>query len=68
MEQELINKIRQLLPSKIAADICSVQKMPDDFFIDLLASGHSEEWLIANDYMPIDDQTKLMWVKKNGDL
>lgn len=66
MNQEFIDLARKLLPSMIAKELCEVQPMEGEIFTRAMVEGKSEEWLIENGYEPVDSQTRLMWVKKNG--
>lgn len=55
-------------PDKLARELISVQPMDTPEIKEALTSlftlGKSEKQLIAEGYKPVDEQTRLMWVKK----
>lgn len=63
---KMIAAIRKQIPDQIASELVSVQPMPNDVGQKLYSEGKSEEWLKENGYRPVDGQTKLLWVKKDG--
>jgi hypothetical protein len=66
MNQELIDTLRKMVPNIMAEELCEVQPMDDEIFTHAMVEGKSEKWLIENGYELVDSQTRLMWVKKDG--
>jgi hypothetical protein len=60
---KLISKLRIRAPEEIAKEIVSVQPIDSKIFKDLVESASSEEDLIREGYVPVDNQTKLLWHK-----
>jgi hypothetical protein len=60
----MINRIRELIPTRFAEEILSVQPMDSNLMIDVMKEAKNEEWLIENGYEPVDPQTRLLWRKR----
>ena len=58
----LMPRIKGLDPNVMAADICSVQPMPDHALADLYKNALSREELVAKGYKPVSN-LGLMWIK-----
>lgn len=58
----LIPRIKGIDPNVLAAEICSVQPMPDNGLADLYKNALSREELIAKGYKPVSN-LGLMWIK-----
>ncbi len=62
---ELIKQIRQMMPSIIAHQLTEVQRMDGVLLSEMMKQGMNEQDLIEQGYKPIDEQSRLIWIKKN---
>lgn len=62
--QPTIDMLRKLIPSQIAAELVSVQPMNVDLSPLLEDNGPTEQELRAAGYEPVDELTRLLWMKK----
>ena len=58
----LMPRIKDIDPNVLAAEICSVQPMPDHTLADLYNNALSREELVAKGYKPVSN-LGLMWIK-----
>lgn len=56
--------IRRTVPKLLAEEIVRVQPMSHDVFVKLYQQAHNEAELRGAGYVPIDEQTKLKWIRK----
>jgi len=63
MDEEMIKKIRAIMPDQIANKIVSVQPMPSASFVAIYDHSKSEEELKKEGYKPVS-QMGMMWIKE----
>lgn len=63
MDQATIDMMRRLIPQRMAEELVSVQPITVDLS-PLMDGGPSEQELREAGYEPVDELTKLMWIKK----
>jgi len=61
---ELIMQIRQMMPSIIAHQLAEVQRMDGVLLSEMMKQGMTEKDLIERGYEPVDEQSRLIWIKK----
>jgi hypothetical protein len=65
MNEDIVKQLRKTIVKKMAEDLCSVQPMPSDAIKNLIESSVSEAELKKEGYRPVDETTKLMWIKND---
>ena len=63
MDQELIARLRKVMPEETAKELNAVEPMPSTGMEELLDQARSAEWLQANGYEPVS-RLGLIWRKK----
>jgi hypothetical protein len=64
-DNDLIEKIRKIMPAKIAEELINIQPIDPNLFCEAYKNSKSEEELIKENYKPIDPNGfKLLWVNK----
>lgn len=60
---QMIQRMRDILPARIASEMVSVQPMSGDLVKTLVENGKSEKQLIEDGYQPVSNMG-LVWIKK----
>jgi len=63
MDEEMIKKIRAVMPDQIARELVSVQPMPSEAFKEFYEQSKSKEQLEKEGYKPVSNMG-LMWIKE----
>ena len=63
--KKILDKVRKTLPNKIAEELVGVQPIDSNTIKTLYENSVDESELIKNGFEPIDNNTKLIWVKKD---
>jgi len=63
--KKMLDEIRKILPNKIAEELVGVQPMDSNIIKTMYENSVDESELIKNGFEPIDNNTKLIWVKKD---
>jgi len=64
LDQKLLDSIRKSTPDESAKELISVQPIPNDSIQQLYENSIDESELVKQGFKPIDNQSKLVWVKK----
>jgi hypothetical protein len=67
LNEEMIRGLSKKMVEDIARDIVSVQPMPANTIADLYKSSMSEKDLREAGYVPVCENTRLMWIKKGSE-
>jgi len=63
--KKILDAVRKTLPNKIAEELINVQPIDSDDIKTLYENSVDESELIEKGFEPIDNNTKLIWVKKD---
>ncbi len=62
IDQEIMDKIRKIIPQSIAESIVNIDPMPDNIIKELIENSSNTSKLIEDGYKPVSN-LGLLWIK-----